>query len=112
MFYSNAPEETRAFFRDVLRMRSCDVGDGWLIFEGPPADIGAHPPSPPHGPAGTHVISFSCDDIQATVAELKARGVGFTRDIRDDGYGLTIEFAVPGGLTCELYEPRYALRFE
>ena len=111
MFHSDSPTETRAFLRDVLRMRSCDVGEGWLIFEAPPADIGVHPPST-HGPVGTHVISFSCDSIEATVAELSGRGVVFTREIRDDGYGLTTEFEAPGGVRCELYQPRYALTFE
>lgn len=112
MFYSDSPEETRAFFREALRMRSCDVGDGWLIFEAPPGDIGVHPQSPPHGIAGTHAISFSCDDIEATMADLKERGVTFTREVRDDGYGLTTEFTAPGGVACELYQPRYELKFE
>ncbi len=111
MFYSESPAETRAFIRDVLGMRSCDVGEGWLIFEAPPADIGVHPPNT-HIATGTHVISFSCDDIQTTVAELKERGVVFTREVRDDGYGLTTEFEVPGGVRCDLYEPRYVLHFE
>ena len=38
--------------------------------------------------SGTHNISFYCDDIHRTVAELQERGVEFTGEIADHGYGL------------------------
>ena len=43
MFYSSKPEELRAFVRDKLGFRCTDVGDGWLIFDIPEADMGCHP---------------------------------------------------------------------
>ena len=44
MFYTSAAEELRAFLRDKLGLRSfTDTGDGWLIFNLPEADMGAHP---------------------------------------------------------------------
>lgn len=74
MFYSSEPEALRAFLRDKLGLPHTDVGDGWLIFDLPEADMGCHPANPKEGaPSGTHDISFYCDDIERTVAELKGR---------------------------------------
>ena len=74
MFYSSDAEATRAFLRDKLRFPHTDVGSGWLIFDLPEADMGCHPAGPaPGATAGTHDISFYCDDIHKTMAELAAR---------------------------------------
>ena len=35
------------------------------------------------------------------------RGVEFTDDIQDHGYGLVTHFKVPGGFVLQLYQPRY-----
>lgn len=45
------------------------------------------------------------------MAELKAKGVEFMGDIRDQGYGLVTRFKMPGDVEAELYEPRYKLDF-
>jgi hypothetical protein len=109
MFYTSEPEALRAFLRDKLRLPSFDVGGGWLIFDLPEADMGCHPADAAEGaPSGTHDISFYCDDIEKTVAELKARGVEFTGPVADRGYGLVTYFKVPGGFDVQLYQPRYA----
>ena len=42
MFYSSKPVELRAFLRDKLKFSFTDVGDGWLIFNLPEADMGVH----------------------------------------------------------------------
>src|SRR5881227_2852902 len=98
MFYSSQPEALRAFLRDKLGLPATDVGGGWLIFDLPEADMGCHPADPEHERAtsGAHDISFYCDDIKATVAELTARGVEFTGPVTDQGYGLVTQFRVPG----------------
>jgi predicted enzyme related to lactoylglutathione lyase len=112
MFYTSDPEATRAFIRDTLRFPHTDVGGGWLIFEAPEADMGCHPAGGgPGGEAGTHSISFYCDDIEKTVAELKGRGVRFTRPISDQSYGRVTSFQMPGGIEVELYQPKYVKRF-
>jgi catechol 2,3-dioxygenase-like lactoylglutathione lyase family enzyme len=109
MFYTSEPEALRAFLRDKLGFPYSDVGDGWLIFDLPEADMGCHPAGPEEGsPAGTHDISFYCDDIEKTVTELRYRGVEFTDTITDRGYGLVTHFTMPGGVTVQLYQPRYA----
>ena len=108
MFYSSKAEELRTFIREKLGFPFTDVGEGWLIFDLPEAELGCHPADPQDGaPPGTHAISFYCDDIQRTVSELQARGVKFTDEITDVGYGLCIHFQMPGGVEVQLYQPRY-----
>jgi catechol 2,3-dioxygenase-like lactoylglutathione lyase family enzyme len=111
MFYTSEPEALRAFLRDNLGFPATDVGDGWLIFDVPEADLGCHPADPKKDArSGTHDISFYCDDIVKTVAELKGKGVEFTGPVEDHGYGLVTHFKVPGGFAVQLYQPRYSKR--
>jgi len=79
-----------------------------LIFDIPDAEMGCHPADPEHGaPSGTNHISFYCDDVEATVAKLKSRGVEFTAGIEDHGYGLVTHFKMPGDFAVQLFQPRY-----
>jgi catechol 2,3-dioxygenase-like lactoylglutathione lyase family enzyme len=107
MFYTSQAEALRAFLRDKLGFRATDVGEGWLIFDVPEAEMGCHPTDAKGPPDGTHDISFYCDDVEKTVAELKRKGVEFTKPIVDAGYGLVTYFKAPGGLELQLYQPRY-----
>jgi len=102
MFTSDA-DGLRAFLRDVLGFDHVDAGGGWLIFALPPAEIAAHPS------AGDtrHELYLMCDDVEATVEELQAKGVEFTRPISDEGFGLVTAMRVPGGGELGLYEPRH-----
>jgi len=102
MFYSTDAEATRAFLRDKLQFAHSDVGDGWLIFDPPEADLGVHPGDKP-----MHDMSFYTKDVAATVAELKERGVAFTQEIQDCGYGLVTYFEMPGVGPVQLYQPKY-----
>ena len=106
MFYTSDAEELRAFLRDKLGFPATDVGEGWLIFDLPDAEMGCHPEET-DAPSGTHYISFYCDDIRKTVAELKQKGVEFIDEITDAGYGLATRFKMPGNFSVELYQPRY-----
>jgi catechol 2,3-dioxygenase-like lactoylglutathione lyase family enzyme len=108
MFYTSQAEELRAFIRDKLGFPFSDVGKGWLIFDLPEADMGCHPADATDGEKpGTHNISFYCDDIEMTVRELKDRGVEFTDEISDQGYGLVTHFRMPGEVEVQLYQPLY-----
>lgn len=116
MFYSSEPAALRAFLRDKLGLPHCDVGDGWLIFDLPEADMGVHPAGDsaddPRGDLpGTHDISFYCDDVHATVAELSARGIEFLGEITNQGFGLVTRFQMPGGCQAQLYQPLYTKEF-
>jgi predicted enzyme related to lactoylglutathione lyase len=108
MFYSSDADALRAFFRDKLDLAGTDVGGGWLIFNAPEADLGVHPTGESEPPSGTADVSFYCDDIETTVAELQVRGVEFTQAVEDHGYGLVTYFRVPGGFRVQLYQPKYA----
>lgn len=109
MFYTSKPDELRAFLRDKMRLPFSDVGEGWLIFDLPEGDIGVHPIDPAGGaPSGTHHVSFYCDDLARTVAEMRERDVVFDDDIADHGYGLVIHLTLPGDVKVQLYEPRYS----
>ena len=108
MFYTSEPDALRDFFRDKLGLPATDVGEGWLIFDVPEADLGCHPADPKEGaPSGTPSISFYCDDIAHSVAELKALGVEFTGPVEDHGYGLVTHIKAPGGFAIQLYQPNY-----
>lgn len=107
MFYSSQAEELRAFIRDKLGFSGTDVGGGWLIFDAPEADLGVHPTEGSDPVSGTADVSFYCDDIEATMRELRTRGVEFTQKAEDQGFGLVTFFNVPGGFKVQLYQPKY-----
>jgi len=116
LVYSDDPEATRAFFRDVLGWPSVDAHSGWLIFKTGPSELGVHPSSGERdgekwSAAQRHEISLVCDDIASTVAELGAKGASFARDIRDDGFGLSTSLVVPGAGEMFLYEAKHPTAF-
>ena len=104
VLYNKDAEATRAFFRDVLNWPSVDAGHGWLIFALPPAEMGVHPTEGEN----RHQLYLMCDDIEATVAELQAKGVEFTEPVKSVGFGLLTAFKIPGGDELYLYEPKHA----
>jgi catechol 2,3-dioxygenase-like lactoylglutathione lyase family enzyme len=108
MFYTSKPDELRAFLRDKLGFSFTDVGQGWLIFDLPDAEMGCHPAEGEGAKSsGTPDVSFYCDDIEKTVAELKQKGVDFNGGIEGQGYGLVTHFRMPGVPSVQLYQPRY-----
>jgi predicted enzyme related to lactoylglutathione lyase len=110
LLYTTEPEALRAKLRDVFGWRHVDAGGGWLIFALPPAELGVHPAEGPTYESGTrHQLSFMCDDINATIAELRAKGVDVKGEPEDEGYGITVMLRLPGGVDVQLYEPRHAV---
>jgi len=112
LLYTSEPEQVRAILRDVFGFHHIEVHDGWLIFRLPPAEMGVHPAEAPHGSPGTHAISFMCDDIQATMAELRAKGIEMRGEPQDQGWGITTMMVLPGGCHVMLYEPRHPLAID
>jgi catechol 2,3-dioxygenase-like lactoylglutathione lyase family enzyme len=105
VMFTRDAEGMRAFLRDVLDLPSVDAGGGWLIFALPPAELAAHPSD-----GDTSVeLYLMCDDIEATVAELEAKGVELTRPVSDEGWGLVTALRVPAGGQLGLYEPRHPM---
>lgn len=106
VIYTRDAEADRAFFRDVLEFPSVDAGHGWLIFALPPAELGVHP-TDSVSDDGRHVLYLMCDDVEATVGELKGKGVVFTQAIKDAGFGLLTAMRIPGGSELYLYQPKH-----
>ena len=104
LVYTTEPDRMRAFFRDVLELPHVDAGDGWLIFALPPAEAAMHPIEAGHE---HQELTLMCDDIQATVARLRQRGVDFDGDVADRGWGLTIQMVLPDASRMMLYQPRH-----
>jgi predicted enzyme related to lactoylglutathione lyase len=103
--FSREADKVRAFFADVLGMPSADAGGGWLIFALPPAELAVHPADgAPH-----HELYLMCDDIQATLAELRSKGAEVAREVSDQGWGLLAAIRLPDGSEFPVYEPRHPL---
>jgi catechol 2,3-dioxygenase-like lactoylglutathione lyase family enzyme len=103
--FSRQPDEVRAFFADVLGLPAVDAGQGWLIFAAPPAELAVHPADG----GGRHELYLMCDDIHATLAELRGKGVEIARDVSDQGWGLLAAIRLPDGAELPLYEPRHPM---
>jgi len=101
--FSSEAAKVRAFFADVLGMPSADAGGGWLIFALPPAELAVHPADG----ASYHELYLMCDDIQATLAELRSKGAEVTQDVSDQGWGLLAAIRLPDGSEFPIYEPRH-----
>jgi catechol 2,3-dioxygenase-like lactoylglutathione lyase family enzyme len=101
--FSPEAEKVRAFFRDVLSLPSVDAGGGWLIFALPPAELAVHPAEGD----SRHELYLMCDDIHATLAELRGKGVEVAQDVADQGWGLVAAIRLPDGSEFPIYEPRH-----
>lgn len=112
LLYSKNPEADRAFFRDVLGLRSVDAGEGWLIFAMPPAEAGIHPLdgdfSQQH--AGHKLLGCAlylmCDDLDQQVAALKKKKVLCSK-IETAQWGRVTTIPLPSGGHIGLYEPAH-----
>lgn len=109
--YADDPDQARAFFRDVLELSNVDIHDGWLIFKLPPAELGVHPAGE-GSPSGHHEFFLMCDDIDATVAELTAKGVEFSSPISTARFGRMTRLRIPGGGDIGLYQPSHATAYD
>jgi predicted enzyme related to lactoylglutathione lyase len=107
ILYAEDAERARAFFRDVLRFPYVDAHGGWLIFKLPPGELGIHPTEP--ADTGRQELYLMCDDIETTVADLRTRGVEFTGEITDAGFGRLATLKVPGAGEIGLYQPRHPM---
>ena len=110
LLYTSEPEQLRSMLRDVFGFKYVDAGDGWLIFAMPPAELGVHPDEGPTFESGVrHQLTFMCDNIGKTVAELRAKGVTVVGEPKGEGYGITTMLHLPGGCEVMLYEPRHPI---
>jgi hypothetical protein len=100
--YSMNPEADRAFLRDVLRLPSVDVGEGWLIFGLPPAEVAVHPSHK----NDVHEFYLMCDDVEAFIADMQKANIA-CGPVQNQGWGLLTQVRLPGGGHLGVYQPRH-----
>ncbi len=103
IIYSKNSDADRAFLRDVLQLTNVDVGEGWLIFGLPPAEVAVHPSDK----NDVHEFYLMVDDIEAFIAEMKENNIK-CEPVQDEGWGLLTQLTLPGGGKLGIYEPRHA----
>ena len=102
VLYTPEAEALRVVLRDVMGWSHVDAHEGWLIFALPPAELGVHPADAPR-----HELSVMCDDIHATVADLRERGIEIRGEPEAAGFGVQVTMVLPGGVEVMLYQPRH-----
>ncbi len=102
IIYSTSPDADRAFLRDVLKLPNVDVGEGWLIFGLPPAEVAVHPSEQ----NDVHELYLMCDDVKAFVAEMDKHSI-ICDPVTDEGWGLLTQLRLPGGGKLGVYQPRH-----
>lgn len=102
LIYSSEFEALRAVLRDTLGWRHVEDEPGWLIFAMPPAEVAVHPAD---GPG--YQLSLMCDDLESTVDELAAKGVGTKGPPEEESWGRLVRLALPGDVEMMLYQPKH-----
>jgi predicted enzyme related to lactoylglutathione lyase len=108
ILYSRNAAADRAFLRDVLGLANVDAGDGWLIFKAPPGEIAVHPTDGP----SKHELFLVCDDLEATLAEWRERGLEIANPPMRQNWGILAEIRLPGGSLLGVYEPTHATAYD
>jgi hypothetical protein len=103
IIYSTNPEADRLFLRDVLKLTHVDVGEGWLIFGLPPAEVAVHPSDK----NDVHEFYLMVDDVEAFIASMKEHNIAY-EPTQNMGWGLLTQVTLPGGGKLGVYQPRHA----
>lgn len=112
LLYSKDPEADRAFLRDVLEFRAVDIGQGWLIFALPPAEMAVHPAAEnfvqshaDHNLLGA-ILYLMCDDVRSLVKSLEAKNVVCSA-LEEASWGIKTTLRLPSGGEIGLYQPTH-----
>ena len=100
--FTQDAEADRAFFRDILGFSSVDAGHGWLIFSLPPTEAAFHPSES----NDKHEFCLMCDDLEAEMRDLTAKGVQCS-EVRQESWGSLTTMRLPGGGKIGLYQPKH-----
>ena len=103
VIYSRNAEADRQLLRDVLDLPFVDVGHDWLIFALPPAEVAVHPSDE----NDRQELFLLCDDVEATMRDLEAKGVA-CEPVSVQRWGRLTRLRLPGGGALGLYEPSHA----
>jgi hypothetical protein len=102
IIFSRAAEETRRLLGNILGGRTVDAGGGWPILALPPAEVAVHPTDR----EPFHELYLMCDDLAATIAELRKVGAEISSTVvHEESWGKATTIILPGGGTLGLYEP-------
>jgi catechol 2,3-dioxygenase-like lactoylglutathione lyase family enzyme len=102
--HSNDATADRTFFREILGLSSVDAGGGWLIFALPPAEMAIHPAEE----SARHELYLMCDDLEAEIQALGAKGVRCS-EVAEARWGSVTRIRLPGGGEVGLYQPKHPL---
>ena len=108
LIYSADAAADRAFLRDVLGLPHVDSGGGWLIFKAPPSELAVHPTDG----SPTQELYLMADDIEATLADLRGKGVEVADEPVDQGWGVVAAIRMPSGGRLHVYEPRHPTAYD
>jgi hypothetical protein len=108
ILHSRDAAADRALLQDLLGLPHVDAGGGWLIQQLPPGEVAVHPA----GDSGAAELYFVCDDVEATAAELSARGIAVEGGISEQRWGRLTTIRLPGGGTVGLYEARHPTAYD
>ena len=86
-----------------MDLAGVEAGGGWLIFKLPPAEIAMHPADD----RPSHELYFMCDDLDATMAELRSKGADLAEEITEERWGRLTSMQLPSGGHIGIYEPRH-----
>jgi hypothetical protein len=102
LLHSPQAEALRALLGDALGWPHVDAHPGWPVFALPPAELAVHPGEVPH-----HELSLMCDDVDATVAELRDKGVEVRGEPEQRRFGRAVTLVLPGDVEVLLYQPEH-----
>ena len=112
LIYSKDPGADREFFRDVLNLRSVDLGRNWLIFALPPSELAVHPAESnfvqkhaEHELLGS-VLYLMCDDLANTMESLRVKNVTCA-PVEKAPWGDFTIIRLPSGGEIGLYQPAH-----
>jgi hypothetical protein len=103
IIYSTNADADRAFLRDMFSFPHVDVGGGWLIFGLPPAEVAVHPAEKD----SVQEFYLMCDDVDALIADMRARNVA-CEPVQNQVWGRLTHLTLPGGGRLGVYQPRHA----
>lgn len=103
IIYSRKPEADRAFLRAVFGFAHVDIGDGWLIFALPPAELAVHPSSKNN----IHELYFTCRDLDGFIAAMERKRVACS-PVQTLTWGRRTQIRLPGGGKLGVYQASHA----
>jgi hypothetical protein len=112
LLYSKDAEADRAFFKTVLEFPSIDIGEGWLLFALPPAELAVHPGDgefvqmhAEHPMLGV-VLYLMCDDLRSLMGSLESKGITCAAPVEAE-WGISTSLRLPSGGEIGLYQPTH-----